>query len=79
MRFIRQCAKEGELDISNPRQDWSCYDKLGTYRVKVKYCHCKVDGCNTASNILPSYTIAVIVPTILLLFTHIDHRGLLPA
>ena len=73
MRYIRQCAREGELDANNPRQDWSCYDKLGTYRVKVKYCHCKVDGCNTASN-LPVNKLILIVPVLLLLISNFDIR-----
>ncbi|XP_067940760.1 UPAR/Ly6 domain-containing protein crok-like [Watersipora subatra] len=77
MRFIRQCAKEGELDATNPRQDWSCYDKLGTYRVKVKYCHCRVDGCNSAPT-LSSKTILLGLPFLLAIFSHIDIRGLLP-
>lgn len=79
MRFIRQCAKEGELDASNPRQDWSCYDKIGTYRVKVKYCHCKVDGCNDAPSILPSKTLLLAIPSLLIALTQVDYRRLLPA
>ncbi|KAF6031283.1 hypothetical protein EB796_010406 [Bugula neritina] len=69
MRYIRQCAKEGELDANNPRQDWSCYDKLGTYRVKVKYCHCKVDGCNTATSNIHVSTITFIIPILLIFLT----------
>lgn len=80
MRFIRQCAREGELDASNPRQDWSCYDQLGTYRVKVKYCHCKVDGCNTGSvTNLPSNKLMLAIAALLTLGRYIDYRQLLPA
>jgi len=75
MRYIRQCAREGELDANNPRQDWSCYDKLGTYRVKVKYCHCKVDGCNSATN-LPVNKLILIVPMLLALLSYFDIRQL---
>lgn len=67
MRYIRQCAREGELDGGHMNQDWNCFDKIGTYRVKVKYCHCIVDGCNAAAHVKLSRNIALIPIGILLL------------
>ena len=69
MRYIRQCATEGELDGAHPNQDCYCYDRIGTYRVKMKYCHCKVDGCNTASGSQIS-TIVTVLPAIVTLLIY---------
>ncbi|XP_013401331.1 uncharacterized protein LOC106167168 [Lingula anatina] len=47
VRYIRSCAREGEVGADEGR--W-CKERSGTYRVKVKYCHCvNKDGCNTAT------------------------------
>ena len=48
VRYIRQCATRGEVGPDEGR--W-CKERTGTFRVKVKYCHCdNKDGCNTASS-----------------------------
>lgn len=45
-RIIRQCAEDGDLG----KDGKTCKDRIGTSGVKMKYCHCKGDGCNTASS-----------------------------
>ncbi|ELU06131.1 hypothetical protein CAPTEDRAFT_181564 [Capitella teleta] len=46
VRYIRQCAQRGEV---GPEEGRWCKERSGTYRVKVKYCHCdNKDGCNSA-------------------------------
>ncbi|XP_060071693.1 uncharacterized protein LOC132551557 [Ylistrum balloti] len=58
VRYIRQCARSGEVGGDEGRQ---CKDRTGTYRVKVRYCHCNnQEGCNGASNIkVPTLLLAV--------------------
>lgn len=47
IRYIRQCAAIGDIGDYEGRQ---CKERAGTYKVKVRYCHCdNQDGCNTAS------------------------------
>lgn len=47
IRYIRQCALLGEV---GPEEGRWCKERTGTWRVKVKYCHCdNKDGCNTAA------------------------------
>ncbi|XP_064601342.1 UPAR/Ly6 domain-containing protein crok-like [Liolophura sinensis] len=47
IRYIRQCASIGDIGDYEGRQ---CKERAGTYKVKVRYCHCdNQDGCNTAS------------------------------
>ena len=51
IRYIRQCATRGEV---GPNEGLWCKERVGTYRVKVKYCHCdNKDGCNTGANVRP--------------------------
>jgi len=45
-RVVRTCAIEGRLD--------RCVERTGTKEVKVKYCECEGDGCNTGSAIIAS-------------------------
>ena len=45
-RVVRSCAIEGRLD--------RCVDRTGTKAVKVKYCECEGDGCNSASGVIAS-------------------------
>ena len=47
VRYIRQCAVYGEV---GPMEGRWCQERTGTFRVKVRYCHCSnKDGCNSAS------------------------------
>lgn len=47
IRYIRQCAYLGDVGPDEGR--W-CKERVGTFRVKVKYCHCdNKDGCNPAA------------------------------
>ncbi|PAA82651.1 hypothetical protein BOX15_Mlig017819g1 [Macrostomum lignano] len=48
-RYIRDCAVHGEIGQEEGR--W-CTERLGTLRVKMRYCHCKnKHGCNGASGL----------------------------
>ncbi|KAL8601462.1 hypothetical protein ACOMHN_000404 [Nucella lapillus] len=43
VRTIRQCAFEsGPMD---------CMERTGTYRIKIHYCHCMGDDCNSAGHL----------------------------
>ncbi|XP_060569445.1 uncharacterized protein LOC132727873 [Ruditapes philippinarum] len=49
VRYIRQCAPSGEVGEDEGRQ---CMERTGTYRVKMRYCHCdNQDGCNGAESV----------------------------
>lgn len=51
-RTVRACAIDGRLD--------RCVERTGTKAVKVKYCECEGDGCNSASSVISSIlTLAV--------------------
>ncbi|KAJ8319141.1 hypothetical protein KUTeg_004232 [Tegillarca granosa] len=53
VRYIRQCAKSGEVGGDEGRQ---CVDRYGSYNVKMRYCHCdNQEGCNTGSSRSVSY------------------------
>ncbi|XP_013401333.1 uncharacterized protein LOC106167169 [Lingula anatina] len=53
VRYIRSCARLGEVGADEGR--W-CQERTGTYRIKVKYCHCvNKDGCNAATRTYISY------------------------
>jgi len=61
VRYIRQCAMTGEVGPDEGR--W-CKERTGTFRVKVRYCHCdNKDGCNTGS--LMSFNHFTLVPIVL--------------
>ncbi|KAL5018702.1 hypothetical protein ScPMuIL_004424 [Solemya velum] len=63
-RYIRQCAPHGVVGDDQGRK---CVDRTGTYRVKMRYCHCDFeDGCNGAKNVAFSLSLLV-VPSILTL------------
>lgn len=54
VRYIRQCAKQGEVGPAEGR--W-CKERSGNFRVKVKVCHCdNKDGCNDATGLRPGWT-----------------------
>ncbi|KAK2162467.1 hypothetical protein LSH36_98g05052 [Paralvinella palmiformis] len=66
VRYVRQCAIEGEVGPAEGR--W-CKERTGTWRVKVKYCHCdNKDGCNGSSTFSTSYAI-MFAATLLSLFS----------
>ncbi|XP_067673191.1 UPAR/Ly6 domain-containing protein crok-like [Haliotis asinina] len=47
VRYVRQCASAGEIGMYEGRV---CQERLGTYRVKMRYCHCdNQDGCNSGA------------------------------
>lgn len=46
VRYIRQCASGGEIGAYDGRV---CRDRIGTSGVKMTYCHCSTEGCNSAS------------------------------
>lgn len=46
VRYIRQCASGGEIGAYDGRV---CKDRIGTSGVKMTYCHCSTEGCNSAS------------------------------
>lgn len=49
VRYIRQCAPSGEV---GPDEGRECSERTGTYRVKMRYCHCdNQDGCNGAESV----------------------------
>lgn len=49
LRYVRQCAPSGIVGGDEGRR---CLEKTGTYKVKVRICHCdNQEGCNGASNI----------------------------
>ncbi|CAD5117863.1 DgyrCDS6608 [Dimorphilus gyrociliatus] len=63
IRYIRQCALLGEVGTDEGR--W-CKERVGTFRVKVKYCHCdNKDGCNEASRM--NYNISMLGISLLLI------------
>ncbi|XP_071129075.1 UPAR/Ly6 domain-containing protein crok-like [Mytilus edulis] len=48
LRYVRQCAPSGIVGGDEGRR---CMEKTGTYKVKVRICHCdNQEGCNGASN-----------------------------
>lgn len=48
-RYYRDCAVTGVIGAEDGR--W-CTDRLGTYRVKVRYCNCNnKNGCNFGKNL----------------------------
>ncbi|XP_052068037.1 uncharacterized protein LOC127707500 [Mytilus californianus] len=61
LRYIRECAKTGEVEDT-------CRERTGTYKVKVKYCHCGSPECNgVAQNkinfmaaLIPLFVVALI-------------------
>ncbi|XP_074649471.1 UPAR/Ly6 domain-containing protein crok-like [Tubulanus polymorphus] len=62
VRIVRQCAYHGEPGADEGRV---CKERVGTYRVRVRYCHCNnKDGCNTATGAKISY--AALLPVLLI-------------
>ena len=65
VRYIRQCAKTGEVGDDEGRV---CKDRAGTYKVKVKYCHCNnQEGCNGATSTQMSFLLTLI-PVVAMVF-----------
>lgn len=52
VRYIRLCNQFGHIGAEDGK--W-CQQRVGTYRVKMRYCHCdNKDGCNAALPAAPS-------------------------
>ena len=67
IRYIRQCAMEGEV---GPQEGRWCKERSGTFRVKVKYCHCdNKDGCNAAST--TQLQVLTLGPLLMLISTYL--------
>lgn len=50
VRYIRQCGVYGDV---GPREGRWCFERRGTFGVRLKICHCdNKDGCNVASSLL---------------------------
>ena len=58
IRYLRQCAPQGVVGDHEGRQ---CMERTGTYRVKMRYCHCdNQDGCNGAGSVHISITMILL-------------------
>lgn len=67
IRYIRQCAPSGEVGDHEGRV---CKERTGTYRVKMRYCHCdNQDGCNGAES--------VHIPIVMILLPILTSLGLI--
>jgi hypothetical protein len=56
VRYIRLCNQFGEIGAEDGK--W-CQQRVGTYRVKMRYCHCdNKDGCNAALPAAPTLSLA---------------------
>ena len=49
-RIVRQCASEARLE--------RCTERTGTKHIKVSYCECEGDRCNTAPH---SFTMNIVL------------------
>lgn len=66
IRYIRQCAEKGEVGPDSGR--W-CKERLGTYRVRVKTCHCDdKDGCNGAATWTLNHTLVIMLTLYILMY-----------
>ncbi|CAH1795249.1 unnamed protein product [Owenia fusiformis] len=59
-RTIRQCAKGG------PEK---CVLRTGTHKIKIQYCQCSGDGCNSASSLSISVATLGLMSAIMYLFS----------
>lgn len=67
VRYIRQCAKGGEVGAREGRE---CQEVYGTYNIRVRHCHCdNQDGCNSAYKPIPhlSYALPVLLTLLMLM------------
>ncbi|ESO89086.1 hypothetical protein LOTGIDRAFT_106733 [Lottia gigantea] len=70
VRYIRQCAKLGEVGGRHGRE---CKERVGTYDVKLRYCHCNnQDGCNGAQ----SYNTGLTLPLSLTMLSAVVYNVL---
>ncbi|KAK2174664.1 hypothetical protein NP493_786g01017 [Ridgeia piscesae] len=66
IRYIRQCAEKGEVGPDSGR--W-CKERLGTYGVRVKTCHCDdKDGCNGAASWTLNHTLVMALTLYILMY-----------
>ncbi|XP_005097299.2 uncharacterized protein LOC101860891 [Aplysia californica] len=67
VRYIRQCAQEGEIGRREGRE---CQEIYGTYNIRVRHCHCNnQDGCNNAHKPTShlSYALPVLLTVLLMI------------
>ncbi|XP_062598904.1 uncharacterized protein LOC134260350 [Saccostrea cucullata] len=70
VRYIRQCAPSGEIGDDEGRV---CKERTGTYRVKMKYCHCgNQKGCNSATSIQLSL-LMMLLPVVAAIKSQFSH------
>jgi hypothetical protein len=51
-RVVRSCAQTGRTD--------RCIERTGTRNIKVTYCECDTEGCNTAAELtIPVFTVLI--------------------
>lgn len=72
-RYHRECANHGEV---GPFDGRLCHDRVGTFRVKVRYCHCNnKEGCNSGPHFTPSLSVTWLLPLLLtMLFISTSNR-----
>lgn len=58
-RIIRSCASSGRKN--------QCYGRTGTANIKLEYCECDTDNCNSAPSMLPALSLSLSVVAALLL------------
>jgi len=61
---IRSCATSGRVN--------QCYGRTGTANIKLEYCECNANECNSAPSMLPalSFTLCVLGALLLSVLTH---------
>lgn len=58
-RVIRSCATSGRVN--------QCYGRTGTANIKLEYCECDKEKCNSAPSMLPALSLSLSVVGALLL------------
>lgn len=58
-RVIRSCATSGRIN--------QCYGRTGTANIKLEYCECDTNKCNSAPSMLPALSLSLSVVAALLL------------
>ncbi|CAH8602819.1 unnamed protein product [Schistosoma guineensis] len=67
-RYYRDCAVTGVIGAEDGR--W-CIDRLGTYRVKVRYCNCNnKNGCNSSTLLTVSTTLYIFMFSVFIFYIY---------
>ncbi|CAH8607376.1 unnamed protein product [Schistosoma curassoni] len=67
-RYYRDCAVTGVIGAEDGR--W-CIDRLGTYRVKVRYCNCNnKNGCNSSTLLTVSTTLYIFMFNVFIFYIY---------